>query len=295
MESVPKLAGKTVVITGATAGIGLAVLKKFAASGALVIGVGRASEKCMLALNDVRQSVKDAKAHYLLADLAKLTDVRRLGSEIKTLLAQEGYNNLDILVNNAGTYADHFQLTADGLETTLAVNHFAGFLLSHECMPLLRQSSDTLILTTSSNSHYRTSLRIAQINKPSGYRFGLWAYKVSKLMNVLFTYEFNRRYQNTNIKAFAVDPGLVNTNIGFKNTAWHSQFVWNIRHRRGMPPEVPAETFYHLAVNRSIRQANVYYWKDCQPKQPNRLAFNTHLGEELWQVSRAFCRIESEF
>ncbi len=295
MEASANLEGKTAVITGATAGIGLSVIKKFASSGALVIGVGRASEKCQLALDEVRQMVKNARVRYLMADLAKLPDVRRLAVEIGRTLAEEGMNSLDVLVNNAGTYADHYRLTADGLETTLAVNHFSGFLLTHECMSLLRQSSGGRILTTSSNSHYRTSLRISQINKPSGYRFGLWAYKVSKLMNVLFTYEFNRRYQDTRIRAFAVDPGLVNTGIGFKNTAWFSRFVWALRHRRGTSPDVPAETFYHLASVTSIKNAQEYYWRDSHSKQPNRLAFNEKLRGELWQVSKVCCGIEDEF
>lgn len=295
MDPEPNLKGKTAVITGATAGIGLAVIKKFASSGALVIGVGRASEKCQLAMDEVRQTVKNARVRYLMADLAKLPDVRRLGAEIEKALSEEGLNSLDILVNNAGTYADHYRLTADGLETTLAVNHFAGFLLTHECMSLLLQSGDARILTTSSNSHYWTSLRISQINKPSGYRFGLWAYKVSKLMNVLFTYEFNRRYQDTRIKAFAVDPGLVNTSIGFKNTAWYSRFIWAIRHRRGTSPDVPAEIFYHLASTDSVKNAQEYYWRDSQPKRPSHLIFNEKLRRDLWQVSRACCGIEDEF
>lgn len=286
----PDMTGKWVVVTGATAGIGLAAVMALARQGAQIIGVGRDAQRCRDAENAVRRVYPQVKLNYLLANLSLQAQVRALARDIRAVLEQNGADALDVLVNNAGTYSQKFVQTPDGLELTLAVNHFAPFLLTNELLPLLKAAPHGRVITVSSDSHYRTWIDFTHMNSPLIYN-GLWAYKVSKLANVLFTSELNRRASGSALRAFAVDPGLVNTEIGFKNQSGLSRLVWSLRRKHGTPPEVPARTIRYLASEKSVQNAEDIYWRDCRPKAPSRAAQNRDTARQLWEVSRKICAI----
>lgn len=292
-ENFPILHGKVVIISGATSGIGRQAALRFAEQGCTVIGIGRSEANCRAAEDFIRQQVPQAVPHFVLADLSVQAQVRRAAQEIRTWLVQRGQDRIDILINNAGTYAGKLTYTAEGFERTLAVNHLAAFLLTHALLPLLQRSEDARVLTVSSGSHYRTWLNIGRLNRPLLFT-GLWAYKTSKLCNVLFTQAFNRRYAASGVRAFAVDPGLVNTEIGFKGTGWLSKLVWSLRQRKGTAPDVPVQTMLHLAQMENQYNSSTFYWKDCRPKTPSRAARSQRLAEELWQASRQWCGIETD-
>jgi len=281
---------KTVVITGASAGIGFQTALEFCRRGAFVIGVGRSADHCSSAREKILRSVPDAKIEYLLADLSKQQEVRRLAKEIKQLLAHEQINHLDVLVNNAGTFVDRLTLTEDGIEKTVAVNHLAPFLLTYLLLPLLEKSNDSRILTVSSDSHFRTFLIPERIRKPA-LHISLWQYKVSKLANVLFTLEFNLLHKGRSPHAFAVDPGLVNTDIGLKGTGVLSSYIWKQRQKAGVDPIRPATTLLFLAGDRQSAQSNAVYWYDCAEKQPSRNALDQNLARRLWVESEKLCHI----
>ena len=126
-ENTP-LEGKTAVITGATAGIGLEAARTFSRVGASVIGIGRSPERCKAAEEGIRTSQPQSKVCYLVADLSVRSQVRKLTEEIKAKLAQSEHAGLDILINNAGAYSGKFSRTVDGIEYTFAINHLAPFL-----------------------------------------------------------------------------------------------------------------------------------------------------------------------
>jgi len=167
--------GKTVVVTGATSGIGLAVAMKMVQAGAFVIGVGRSAVRNDRAKLAIHQAVPDGKVTYLLADLSSQDQVRRLAVEIKDSLTKAGYQQLDVLVNNAGVYMIQKVKTEDGIETTFAVNHLAGFLLTHELIAWLARARGR-VLTTSSYSHRTTPLCLGRVDNPWPH-IGLMAYK----------------------------------------------------------------------------------------------------------------------
>ncbi len=282
------LQGKTIVITGATSGIGLQAAIDFAGLGARVIGVGRDPKRCSAAKQQVLSKTPKAQVEYLLANLSSLAQVRALAVDIKKILGRWGQTHLDILVNDAGTYSGRRILTEDGTELTMAVNHYAPFLLTHELMSLLTAAHEAKVLTVSSGSHYNTNIHVHRIDHPLIY-FGLWAYKVSKLANVLFTLEFNRRFGKTNVRAYAVDPGLVNTEIAFKGTDPISKFVWKIRKNSGTLPEIPVRTMLFLAQKSLSTRAGENYWKDSLPKTPSRVAQDPELARQLWEKSCEVC------
>jgi len=273
------LSGRNIIITGATSGIGLAAAKQLVGSGAFVIGVGRSAERNERARNNILSLYPDGNVKYLLADLASQAQVRSLADEIKEILKQ---NCIDVLVNNAGVYLEKKQITEDSIEKTFAVNHLAPFLLTHTLIPLLNKAEKGRILTVSSYSHYTTPLCLNRIADPWPY-IGLLAYKRSKLCNMLFTYEFNRRYGD--ITAFAVDPGLVNTAIASKGSTGISHWVWRSRRKQGTSADVPARTILCLSGEEYTDTRHGYYFKDCEPKMPSRNARRPELAKRLWTLS----------
>ncbi len=283
---------KTVVITGATSGIGLEAASSFAKGGAYVIGVGRSPERCQEAKGKILAACPSARVDYLLADLSVQGQVRQLAQQIRQTLHQAGFQALDVLVNNAGTYSAKFTRTPDGVEYTFAVNHLAPFLLTHELLPLLVAAPQGRILTVSSSSHFNTWLDLHLVSRPFPY-VGLWAYKVSKLANALFAHELDHRLKGTPARSFAVDPGLVNTEIGLKSTDWLSRAVWQLRRRAGTSPQAPVQTLLHLASAPEVQTSREIYWYDSHPFACSRQARRADLAQALWAESLRLCGLSA--
>jgi retinol dehydrogenase 12 len=288
MTDSPDLSGKTALVTGATSGIGLQAAATLAKLGAFVIGVGRSPQRCLQAEASIRAASPQARVRYLLSDLSQMSQVRSLAASVRSELNSNSIPALDLLVNNAGVYSSIYVRTVDGFELTMAVNHFAPFLLTHEMLPLLAGAASGRIITVSSGAHYGATLDMKRLNHPLIY-FGLWAYKASKLANVLFTVELSRRLAGTSARAFALDPGLVNTDMGEKAGDWLSALVWNRRKRGGAAPEVPVRTVVYLASQASLPEA--IYWRDCRPKTPSRQAQRADLARQMWELSNQLCGV----
>lgn len=282
---------KLVMITGATSGIGLATAKLLAQKGHHIIGLGRSEDKCYRAIQEIRKTNIHSDVRYFIADLSKQADIRRVCGEITQYIDDHG-GALDCLINNAGTFSTFYRVTEDGFESQFAVNHLAHFLMTQLMMPKLRNSLDAKVLTTSSGSHYGARIDINEPMLTRNYS-QLKAYKQTKLMNVLFTYEFNRRYEGGNVQAFAVDPGLVNTSMGDKNTAGLAKWIWSIRRNGGTSTEEGAKTLVYLA-SEPVNEVNCFYYKDCRAKAPNRRALNTEVACKLWDLSTTYCGLGKE-
>jgi len=293
MTGEPVLAEKTAVVTGATSGIGLYSLIALVKAGAFGIGVGRDPQRCMQAQEQVQAVCPGGQVCYLVAELSRQTDIHRLADEIEGAITHAGHTTLDVLVNNAGTYSGRRIYTEDGVELMLAVNHIAPFLLTQLLLPLLESAPAGRILTVSSASHYHARLNIARLNHPLIY-FGLDRYQVTKLANVLFTCELNRRLTGTRVRAFAIDPGLVNTAVGQKNSGMLASFVWKIRRKKGCPPDVPARTVLFLSTEPSLQNSQEYYWRDCKPQKPSRKAECPDLSLDLWRKSLELCGLDGK-
>lgn len=288
------LRGKTVVITGATSGIGYQAALDLACEGAFIIGAGRDAERCAQAKEKILTNVPGAGVEFAVAELSLQSEVRNLAAEIRAILQAYGKDSIDLLVNNAGMVNDRKVLTADGVERTFAVNHVAPFYLTHLLLPELSIRRGSRILTVSSNSHYHTRFDPARAANPHFY-FIMWAYKVSKLSNVLFSVEFNRRNPRAGLKAFAIDPGLVNTSIGRKGTGWLVSLAWGTRQKQGDDPEMPSKTILRLAGDLSESEMNEVYWKDSMPKRPSPVALEPEIAGRLWEESCRICGINDFF
>ncbi len=289
MEQIRDLDGKTIVVTGATSGIGFATARALALRGAHVIGVGRSQVRCLAMQQHIQAEWPTARVSPLVADLASQSEVRRLAGAIRTLVLDSGAHGIDALVNNAGVVSSWYAATPDGYELQFAVNHLAPFLLTHELLPLLLAAPAGRVVTVSSGSHYRTRMHWPDVMYRRHYSC-LMAYKQSKLANVLFTAELNRRLGPTShVRAYAADPGLVNTEIGLKGTGGLEQWVWERRRAGGVSPDQGAATIIFLATDSSIGDAPHIYWRDCRPVRPSRQALSPAEAARLWALSERLC------
>ena len=288
------MTGKVVVVTGATSGIGWQAALDLCKAGAQVIGVGRNLARCEQARERILHACPQAKIAFLLADLSSQAQVRRLAVEIREILERDHQGQLDVLVNNAGLSTQKRSFTDDGIETTFAVNHLAVMLLTYLLLPALRKTPGSRVITVSSNSHYHTRFNPKKAANPPFY-FGLWAYKVSKLSNVLFTQRFNRMLGGKAPQAFAVDPGLVATDIGLKDPGLLARLVWRGRQKIGDSPEKPSRTILHVAQTEGLDCLKDPYWKDGAPKPASPTAWDWQLIEQTWQESCRLCGIPVEW
>lgn len=276
---------KLILITGATSGIGLAAVKGLTDEGHAVIGVARSQTKAVAAKQKILESNPAAEITFLLADLSSQSQIYELSKEVAATLKLMKRDSIDVLINNAGEVSSWYTLTEDGFELQFAVNHLATFLLTQLLLPYLQNAPSARILTTSSASHRNTRIHWKDVMYRRHYGT-LKAYKQSKLANVLFTLEFNRRMgDDSSIKAYAVDPGLVNTEIGAKGTNGFVYWFWNKRKRRGTSPEIAAETIVYLACRSYLPYENEWYFKACHPAKPSRYARKIDPAKRLWDLS----------
>ncbi len=293
-DMITSLREKVFVITGATSGIGLAVAEGLIREGASVVGIGRAHERCEK-VNEQLQALRPNGAHVamLVADLSIQANIRHLACEIRQTVEAWDMTALDGLINNAATVPFWQTLTPEGFDVQWAVNHLAPFLLTNELLPLLKAAPMARVITVSSGSHYNTRLNWEDVQLLKRYS-PLRAYSQTKLANVLFTVELNRRLgTGSTIRAFAADPGLVNTEIGLKSNSFLARWVWDFRRRGGISAEESAKGILYLATEPSIQNSTEVYWKHGDPKAPSAYAQNTQAAKQLWELSAQMCGIEN--
>jgi len=204
---------------------------------------------------------------------------------IRQQLSDWRTNKLDALVLNAASVPFRQIFTDEGLDTQWAVNYLSGFLLTHLLMAELTNAGNARVVLVSSDSHYCTRMHWNNLQSEKFYN-PLLAYKQSKLAQVMFAAEFNRRMKEVSgITALVADPGLVRTDIGFKgNSRWMDMF-WKLRTRKGRPSESAAEDILFLLEGDEILTSDHFYWKYRQGKRPNRFALDENQSQQLWDIS----------
>src|SRR5689334_16012402 len=184
---------RNIIITGGNAGIGLATAIALAKLGANIYIVARSKEKGVEAIKNIITASGNSNIKYFVANLASQKSIRQLAAEIKNEISV-----LDVLINNAGGVFPDFKLSEDGLEMTIATNHFAYFLLTNLLLDLIKKSDYARIVNVSSDSHYRGKIDFESFTKNKSY-FVRHSYPQSKLANVLFTNELAERLRNTHV------------------------------------------------------------------------------------------------
>ncbi len=267
--------GKTVLVTGATAGIGEATARGLAQQGATVIIVGRNLEKCTTSVNHLKQQTGNSNIDYLLADLASQKEIYRLVEEFK-----RRYSRLDVLINNAGINLLQRQLSPDGVELVFATNHLSYFLLTLLLLDVLKASAPARIVNLSSFVHHQASLDFDKLQTG-----GFNAYPQSKLANLLFTYELARRLESTNVTVNALNPGLVRSNFGLNNPGPAGLLKRLMNTLIGVSPEEGAKTSLYLATAPEVEGVTGKYFEKCKPIESSPISYDKDAAQHLWQIS----------
>jgi retinol dehydrogenase 12 len=275
-----RLTGKTVVLTGATSGIGRATALGLADEGARLILVGRTPERCEETLAEIRRRTGRDDAVMLRADLSSLKEVRRLADEV---LASA--DRVHVLLNNAGVTLLRRQLTVDGLEGTFATNHLAYFLLTGLLLPRLRESAPARIVNVASDAHRFGRLDLNDLQNEQRYR-ALRVYAQSKTANLLFTQELARRIAGSGVSANALHPGGIRSNLGRSE----GKALEVVRKLVGLflkSPEEGARTSLYLACSPEVEGVSGRYYAKCRERTPAAHARDPELARRLWERSEA--------
>ncbi|MBN2799141.1 MAG: SDR family NAD(P)-dependent oxidoreductase [Deltaproteobacteria bacterium] len=278
MTTTRDMLGKTVLITGANAGIGRATALALASRGATVYASGRRAEALDEAVRAIREEAGSDAVHPLVADLASLDDVRRLAAALR-----ERTDRLDVLINNAGLAVDTRRESADGHELTVAVNLLAPFLLSLELLPLLRAAEQGRVVSVSSANH--VSLKKTDVDRlldSAPYRWGD-AYARSKLGLILATRALSRRLEGTGVTANSLHPGVIATSFGDDgDLTGLGGLAFRLMKYLLPGPARGARTSVYLATDPGLATTSGLYFSGERAVSPSRLAQDDALGEALW-------------
>ena len=272
------MGGKTVLITGGTSGIGKATAVALAAMGANVVITGRNAERGEAVVEEIKAQSTNAAVDLILADLYVQSEVRRLA---ETFLAR--HDRLDVLVNNAGLVHSKRTETPDGIESTLALNHLAPFLLTNLLLDRLRESAPARIVTTSSESQRWGDMDFSDLQSRRKYR-GMHVYGTTKLANIMFTYELADRLKGTGITANCLHPGGVNTNFGMNNSGPWALLIWASKPFL-RSPEQGADTMIWLASSPQIDGVSGKYFSDRKEIAAQEIAYDLVARRRLWEIS----------
>ena len=281
-----ELSGLTYVVTGSTSGIGREVARYLAGRGGKVLGVGRDNGRCREAEREIRACTGNPDVTFLTADLSSQSEIRVVAKDILRLSP-----TIDVLVNNAGVFTLTRKETVDGLETQLAVNWLAAFMLTGLLMPRLLEAPCARVVTVSSGSHFAGTMHWDDVGLKRGYH-GLKAYDQSKLAVVLFSYELSRRLlTEPRLATYAVDPGLVKTQIAAKGNNGLVRLVWKIRTRNGISAEQAAESVAWCAIAPAAAGKTGLYWKERKPLLSSSESCDPRSAGRLWELGERLCGI----
>jgi NAD(P)-dependent dehydrogenase (short-subunit alcohol dehydrogenase family) len=264
-------AGKTVLVTGATDGLGRHVARELAAEGATVLLHGRSRERLEAVLEDVRTQAGGVEARSYLADLSSLAAVRGLAERI---LADEG--RLDVLINNAGIASRERRMSEDGVELTFAVNYLSHFLLTGLLMALLRHSAPARIVNVSSVGQNPIDFSDPMLEREYN---AMRAYSQSKLAQIMFTFELAERERDAGVTVNALHPAsLMDTKMVHETFGYTMSTV-----------EEGAGAVIRLAVSPEVDGVTGAYFDGTSEARADRQAYDPQARVRLWTLSEQLC------
>ncbi len=290
-ENIPDLRGKKIIVTGGNNGLGFESVKAFAARGAEVIIASRDPEKGIAAKTKLLNESPKAKIVVMSIDLSNLNSIRAFADTYKSR-----YNTLDVLLNNAGIMMAPYSLTKDGFESQMGINHFGHFALTGHLLDILMKTPRSRIVTISSNAHKYGKIDFSNLLYEKGKDYSrIGAYARSKLCNILFAYELQRRLESAGIDSISVaaHPGTAKTNLGRyiekKLLIKILMPIWNAMAQSAAMGALPG---IRASVDPEVKPVE-YYGPDG-PRQSkgypvvvssSTASYNTEDAKKLWEIS----------
>ena len=277
--------GKTVVITGATSGIGAVAAERLAGQGARLLLIARDPRRAATTLARMEQIAPGMGHRIYEADLSRLSEMKRVAEEIAAAEPR-----IDVLINNAGALFNARRLTEDGLERTFALNHMAYFLLTCGLIHRIKAAAPARIVNTASDAHRGARLNFADLQGENRYE-GYKAYGRSKLCNILFTRELARRLVGTGVTANCLHPGFVATRFGDEAGGPVALIIRGLK-LFAISPEEGAKTIVYLASSPAVAASSGGYFYKCQSATPTTEAQDDSAAAQLWAESARIAGID---
>lgn len=276
--------GKVVVITGATSGVGQAAAEEFARLGARVVITARDAKRAEATLAALKAAGPGQAHRAVFGDLFSLAEMKRVGAEIAAAEPK-----IDVLANNAGAmFLKHIE-TADGLESSLALNHMAYFVITNALLPSLKATPGARIVSTSSIAHRGGKLTFDADGRPVSKSAGE-AYGDTKLYNILFTRELARRLEGSGVTANCFHPGVVASSFA-KNNAGIGEMIAGFSSLFAVTPAKGAETLIYLATSPEVANVSGKYFARCKKVTPAAVAQDDAGAKRLWEASETIAGI----
>jgi retinol dehydrogenase-12 len=272
------LAGKRVLLTGATSGIGRATAIALGQAGAELLLVARDAARGEETVAAIRAAGAQQPIEVLLADLSLMSEVRKLAAAVK-----DKTDRLDVLLNNAGAWFATRELTSEGFERTFALNHLSYFLLTNLLLDMVKATPHARIVSVASEAHRGSKIDFDDLNHEKSFSL-LRAYGISKLENILFTRELARRLAGSGVTANCLHPGVVATGFGRNNRGFIG-FAMKLVAPFFITPTKGARTSVYLASSPEVEGVSGKYFDKCKPREPSKAAQDDAAAAKLWEVS----------
>jgi NAD(P)-dependent dehydrogenase (short-subunit alcohol dehydrogenase family) len=275
-----ELAGKTVLVTGATNGIGRVSARALAVQGAKLFLVARDPRRAEETRAEIARAAPAADVRIILADLSSQAEVRRAAADFLTT-----GQPLHVLLNNAGVTQLARSETVDGIETTFAVNHLAYYLFTRLLLERIQASAPARIVNVASDAHrFGGPLDFDDLGATKKFSW-MAVYGRSKLANILFTRELARRLEGTGVTVNALHPGAVRTGLGMNNDAPFMKLLVALVRPFMRSPEKGAETSIWACSAPELAKVTGRYFSDRREREPNAIAQDDDAARRLWDVS----------
>lgn len=258
------LKNKTILITGATDGIGKQTAIDASKKGANIIVHGRNQNRIYETVNTIKDN--GGKAFGVKADFVILSEVKEMSEIIKN-----NFSEIDIIFNNAAEFIHNKEITKDGFERTFQVNHLSHFLLTEKLLPIVKNVGGSKILNVTSMIH-SSNIDFENLQGEKSYS-GNNAYSLSKLLNILHAYKLNELLNDSKTMVNCLHPGVIETKL--LNAAWSG----------GMPVTEGAETMVYAAESDVTTQMGGLYLENRRPMQSNPISYDKDVQNKLWEIS----------
>src|SRR5260370_27156466 len=298
-EDIPDQHGRTAIVTGANSGLGRIVARELAGHGAAVIIASRDDAKAAEAARGIALTFPTSTVEVGQLDLANLSSIRALADRIRA-----GHNHIDLLINNAGVMAAPYRRTADGFELQFGRHHLGHFALTGLLLSLLYRQPDARVVTVSSNNHKGAQMRFDDLQGERRYsRWG--AYGQSKLANLLFAFELDRRLRGAqwSLISAAAHPGYSATNLQLSGPPLYERLAMRITNRLvAQPAEMGALPLLYAATSPNL-QGGSYVGPDGAREmrghpvlvKANPRAYDEQAARRLWGVSERLTGVRYDF